>query len=342
MIRFTCPKCKEVNRRSEEEAGQVVVCSSCEQKLRVPAVKKAESKPVRSKPREEPLDNLEVVEEPSRRRKSADKEEPPDEGPDEERDQEDAEEEGRPKKKKDKVKEVLGPRKAKYEPTKGLLMVGVVCFAAAGIAGLVFIILGIMMDGGFLVAAFFTIPIGVAGFLWCMSLLTLKVNLHEGGIAHMRHGKRRLIAWNDIKNVWQQITENYYNGVYTGTSYMYTLELHDGTRIVYTNATLQRVEKLGNAILHHTSEAIFPLALRDYDKGEVVDFGPLGVSQEGLHYGKSLLDWDEITAVKIKAGYISVGKRGKWFNWCNIAASSIPNLLVFESLVNQIVGIEDS
>jgi len=68
----------------------------------------------------------------------------------------------------------------------------------------------------------------------------------------------------------------------------------------------------------------------------------LGVSQEGLHYGKSLLEWDEITAVKIKAGYISVGKRGKWFNWCNIAASSIPNLLVFESLVNQIVGIEGS
>jgi hypothetical protein len=342
MIRFTCPKCKEVNRRSEEEAGQVVACSSCKQKLRVPAMKKAESKPARSKPKEEPLDDLEVVSEPTRRRKTADKEESPDEGPDEERDQEDEGDEDRPKKKKEKVKEVLGPRKAKYEPSKGLLIIGLVCFAGTGIVGLVFIILGFMLEGGYLVAPFFMIPIGVAGFLWCMSLLTLKVILHEGGIAHMRHGKRRLISWNDIKNVWQQITEHYTNGVYTGTSYMYTLELEDGSRFVYTNAMLQHVEKLGNVILHHTSEAIFPLALRDYDKGEIVDFGPLGVSQEGLHYGKSLLDWDEITAVKIKAGYISVGKRGKWFNWCNIAAASIPNLLVFESLVNQIVGIEDS
>ena len=38
-------------------------------------------------------------------------------------------------------------------------------------------------------------------------------------------------------------------------------------------------------------------------------------------------------------GYISVSKRGKWFNWCSIPVSAVPNLRVFLALVDQIVGV---
>ena len=101
------------------------------------------------------------------------------------------------------------------------------------------------------------------------------------------------------------------------------------------------MEKLGKEIMEKTSELILPQAIRRYDKGKVVDFGKVGVSKKGLHYGLSLLKWKEITGVQLKAGYVSVRKRGKWLNWCNIAVSAIPNPFVFLALVNQIVGVDD-
>jgi hypothetical protein len=185
------------------------------------------------------------------------------------------------------------------------------------------------------------IPTGVIGFLWCLSVVTLKVVLHEGGLVHSKYGKRRLIPWEDIRSVKQAIIEHYTNGAYTGTTYHYTLELEDGTRIVYTNYRLQKVEKLGQEIMDKTSEVLLPPALRRYEKGKVVDFGKLGVSEKGLHYGSSLLKWREITGVKLEKGYVSVRKRGKWLNWCNIAVAAIPNPYVFLTLVNRIVGVDD-
>jgi hypothetical protein len=341
MIRFTCTRCLEPNRCLESEAGRVMACATCGHKLRVPGGDKVESKPRKSTREEEPVDDLEVVEAPTPRRKARDEdavEDVVEAEPDEDEDD-------RPKKKKKKVKasEELGPRKSKFEPSKGLLIFGMVIFVAMAVGGLACIVLaGVQREPGFIVAAVFLIPIGILCFLWCMSLMTLKVVLHEGGIVHMRHGKKRIISWFEIKNVWQQITEHYTNGAYTGTSYVYTLQLDDGSRFVYTNNMLGQVEKLGKAILDKTAQAIYPLAMMAYEKGQVVDFGTLGVSKKGLYYGSSLLKWREIDAVKINAGYISVSKRGKWFNWCNIAASSVPNLLIFLAMVNQIVGVQDN
>jgi len=85
---------------------------------------------------------------------------------------------------------------------------------------------------------------------------------------------------------------------------------------------------------------VYPKLMARYDKGKVADFGTLGISKEGLHYGDSVLEWDEIDAVKTQQGFISVSKRGKWFNWCNIAASQVPNLWVFLSMVDQVKGLK--
>ena len=83
-----------------------------------------------------------------------------------------------------------------------------------------------------------------------------------------------------------------------------------------------------------------PHAKWHYEQGEIVKFGRLAVSDKGLHSGTKVLEWHDIKGVKIKDGYISVSKRGKWLNWSNIAASSIPNLSVFLTLVDEIIGIQ--
>ena len=209
---------------------------------------------------------------------------------------------------------------------------GVLCFALT--------LTGVLTDGG-VALTMFMVPAGVGGALWCYWFLSLKVVLHQGGIVHSHFRKRRIIPWEDIESVKQAIIDHYMNGAFTKTTYHYTLVLEDGTRLIYTNYRLQNIEKLGKKIMDQTTKVILPWAKRVYNKGKVVHFGSLGVSQDGLHYGSSLLEWEDIKGVKLKDGYILVSKRGKWMKWCTISASSIPNLQVFLTMVNQIVGLDD-
>jgi hypothetical protein len=251
-------------------------------------------------------------------------------------------EEPAPRRKR-KASAVLGPREETFEPRKEILTLLAVVFALMGAAGVVCFLLtvvGVLTGGGVALTMFLT-PTGVGGCLWCVYFLTLKVTLHEGGFVHSHRGKRRLVPWDDVRSVTSAITEVYQNGVYTGTNYKYTLALEDGTQLVYTNYRLQKVEKLANAVIGRTSEILLPAAREEYDAGEVVHFGPLGVSREGLHYHDKLLEWRDIRGVRVKEGYVTVRKRGKWLRWCNVAASAIPNLLVFLTLVGEIVGLED-
>jgi hypothetical protein len=204
---------------------------------------------------------------------------------------------------------------------------------------LVLYFVGVISDGG-LAGAMFLLAPGIGFGLWILNIISMKVDLHEGGIVHSHRGTRRVIPWSEIAGVLQAITEIYQNGAYVGTNYQYTLRLVDGTRIVYTNYRVQKVSELADEIIERTAALLLPQARQDYQDGKEVNFGPLSVSQKGLHSGNNLLQWREVKAVRIKDGYVSVSKRGKWLNWKNASASSIPNLSVFLALVDEIVGIK--
>ena len=217
MIRVTCPKCKAVNPRPDDQTGQMMTCSACEEKFRLPAAKKEENAD---------LDDLDIVEEPDEPEAPPSRDEEPEE-----------DEEERPrKKKKKKATSALGPRRASFKPNKGLIVALLIGFAVLGAAGVICFVLGIanlIGDSG-VPLSIFMIPTGIIGFLWCLSVVSLKVVLHEGGLVHSKYGKRRLIPWEDILSVKQAITEHYTNGAYSGTTYLYTLELDDGTAASFT------------------------------------------------------------------------------------------------------------
>jgi hypothetical protein len=368
MLRFTCPKCTQIIECPDTNAGKKVACPICKAQLKVPAAtapakaparadSRPKPKPAPARDEEEVVDELEEVAEapPARRSRKEEVEEIEEVEParprsrkgeeeveeiEEVEGEEEPEEEPR-KKGKSKARAKLGKKKKTYEPSTGMLIFGMVLCVIFMLAALLFMALAVI-NGGFLVAALVLAPLGIWGFIYCFNTLGLKVILHEGGLLQIKRNGELVIPWEDIEYVWQQITEHYTNGVYTGTTYVYTLQLYDGIKLKYTNNMFSNVQKLGEAILHETSQTLYPKALARFNKGKTVDFGTLGVSRDGLSYGSSTLSWREIEAVKIKQGYISVRKRGKWLNWCNIAVASIPNLYVFLSLVNQIVGIDDS
>jgi hypothetical protein len=55
--------------------------------------------------------------------------------------------------------------------------------------------------------------------------------LYEGGFARKDRKGLKKVRWGDIDLVWQSATKNYYYGIHLRTTYLYTIQLRDSTRI---------------------------------------------------------------------------------------------------------------
>jgi hypothetical protein len=165
------------------------------------------------------------------------------------------------------------------------------------------------------------------------------VEVFEHGLVRIKGKKVRATRWDDISAVWQQITRNYYNGIYTGTTYIYTIQTKTGEKFKITNV-YKDIEALGNTIQSEVTKRLLPPMVLAYQSGQTVSFGKLSLSPQGLIYKDKHLGWNEIKDLKIERGYISVKKEGgRWFNWASVSAASVPNLFVFLAMIDSIAGI---
>ncbi len=190
----------------------------------------------------------------------------------------------------------------------------------------------ILIIGGFL-----------AAFGWLLVELSLRargqvVTVFADGLTRTQYGKTLTLRWEEITSVWQQVTKHYYNGVYTGTTHVYTVQKTDSTKIKFNDA-VKNVEQLGNTIQDEVTQRLLPLAITSLSSGETITFGKLGINVTGLTWGDKSLLWSEIEGVQINKGVLSIKKQGKWLKWANITVSSIPNLLIALTLINRMTEV---
>jgi hypothetical protein len=206
------------------------------------------------------------------------------------------------------------------------------------------------VDGGlYRVADAVALPlIGAAGFLLfgILMLVTLfrsaglAAALFENGLAYQTRSGLQQVNWADVTAVWQRVTKHYTNGVYTGTTHSYTLQTNTGQKIVLDDRLGKGVEELGNAVQRGATNALYPRYWTAIQNGQRADFGPLALDNQKLYAGKKELLWNEIKAVKINKGQISVRKDKAWFNWASVTVPQIPNFFIFYDLVGRFTKIE--
>jgi hypothetical protein len=187
---------------------------------------------------------------------------------------------------------------------------------------------------------------GGAGLLGVIALFNswrnwkLAAALYENGVAFVGQKGLQQIAWPDVTAVWQQVTKHYTNGVYTGTTHRYTIQMNTGEKIVLDDRLGKKVEELGNAVQTSVSNNLFPRYWQSLQNGQRVEFGPVALDREKLYAGKKELRWAEIKAIKLNQGVVSVRKDQAWLNWANISVPQIPNFFVFLELVSRFAKIE--
>jgi len=194
-----------------------------------------------------------------------------------------------------------------------------------------------------------TIPLLIASALFLLALLEAwtviaswnkRVAIYERGfVARDRKGFQTW-RWEDVTRLYAAVTRHYANGIYTGTSHVYTLVHAQGKRLVLNDAYV-RVEELGKLIDQKTLPILYERASGQYNAGQTLPFGRLTLSKAGIQIGKKTYQWGEIEQVSIRRGILRVAKKdGGWFSGASASVSAIPNLRVLLSMIDQIVGIK--
>ncbi len=164
--------------------------------------------------------------------------------------------------------------------------------------------------------------------------------LYSEGIAYRDRKGLRTWRWSDIAAINAAVTKHYTNGIYTGTTHVYTFTNKNGECFTINDA-IHDVEKLAGNIRQN----IFPLLYQGnadaYNNGQPCTFGPVVIVKSGIQIGKKQYAWDEVEQVGMRSGVLSVKKKdGGWFSGASATAASIPNLEVLLSMIDQIVGIK--
>jgi len=164
--------------------------------------------------------------------------------------------------------------------------------------------------------------------------------VYQSGLAYRDRQGLHSWRWDEINSMTSAVTKHYTNGIYTGTTHIYTLIKKDGEKFVL-NDTIGKIEELAATI----SKNIFPLLYEEYaqayNQEKVCLFGPVKLSKaDGIQIGKKVYPWNEVEQVAIQKGVLSVKKKGGgWFSGASATASSIPNLQVMLSIIDQVVGL---
>lgn len=177
-------------------------------------------------------------------------------------------------------------------------------------------------------------------FLLCVAGVVYYLLLHP-----LLHGSWRIFActdgflvlkgsnpipcrWDQVAFVWQRIVRHYRNGVYTGTSYKYTVQRSDGVQIVLTEM-FRNVGQMGDRLQREVTNRLAPQALAAVNAGQTLPFGRFSLSRQGLTTSKGMLPWSQVQQVSANRGLVMVQQRGQRKATPYGGVDKIPNLYVF-------------
>ena len=166
------------------------------------------------------------------------------------------------------------------------------------------------------------------------------VVLYEKGLAYNDRKGLQTWRWEDVHHFFIAITRHYYNGIPTGTTYLYTLKKSDGSQLKLDNR-FAKIQDLGKLIQQNVFPLQYERLVQALKNGQTVALGSVALSKEGIAIGKKAFPWAEVEQVGIQSGFVSVKKQGGgWFSGASAPVASIPNLEAMLAVVDQVVKVK--
>src|SRR5262245_41226697 len=174
-------------------------------------------------------------------------------------------------------------------------------------------------------------PIGLI-LLAVAFLRNYRVRVYACGLELINGNKQTVCRWGDIEAFWQQVTINQATlagiPVVRGAAiHQYRIRLRNGKEYRFEE-NYRNVETLGETIRVRTFPLLLAKARAAYDRGEEVEFGSIGVSNERLSQdnrrSKSVFgsdpvrskSWKELTGFEVRVAeghfYLDKGRKKTW------------------------------
>jgi hypothetical protein len=163
-----------------------------------------------------------------------------------------------------------------------------------------------------------------------------RVLIYPEGLVHIRGRKTQVFRWDAIEKTWVSFQKTRRGG--RSVQRIFTIQDAHGTKVQF-GGDIIGIVKLGETIQEEVTKRLLPRAMETYNAGGSVQFGHLSLSQQGLSNGRETVPWSQIEEVKIDRGIITVRREGQWLNWANVTVSGTPNVFVFLTMANRIVGV---
>ena len=166
------------------------------------------------------------------------------------------------------------------------------------------------------------------------------VMLYERGFAYNDRKGLQTWHWEDVVSLTSAITRHYTNGIYTHTTHIYVLTNRQNQKLRLADSIV-KVEELAKTIEASIYPLLYAPAADQYNSGQTVVFGPLSINKQGITIYKKTYPWTDVKEVSIQRGMVKVAKKdGGWFSGASASAAAIPNLRVFLTMVQQVVGLK--
>src|SRR5689334_4392221 len=130
--------------------------------------------------------------------------------------------------------DALGTQTAEYKPKRGGGVIGMVIgflMAVVSVFGIVYAFKGQSVHEDdrwpIILLAAFGIFLGALLIESWIGKRNLSVQVYTDGLVRTQYGKTIVVRWDEVAGVWQAITKHYRNGIYTGTTHVYTVQKKD-------------------------------------------------------------------------------------------------------------------
>lgn len=179
----------------------------------------------------------------------------------------------------------------------------------------------------------------LGGIGWAIPALasrSIQVSVYAEGLVSHRD---EVLRWDQVASVWHRVRLTAHRGVPQRLVHSYFVQRADGTTILF-GEFISGVRDLGRMIEWGSAQYLLPQAQAAFDAGEPVSFGPIQVHPSGISHGEQILEWQDLRDIEVDeaVGRVSLRQKGKRRAWSTIPLSDMPNILVFEKLVNAILA----
>jgi hypothetical protein len=168
----------------------------------------------------------------------------------------------------------------------------------------------------------------------------LSAAVYQNGFAYNNRKGLQTWFWQDVVSLRMAVTRHYTNGIYTGTTHVYTIESKNGKRLVL-NDSIKRVEAVARIIEEKTFSGLYSQASQSYNSGKKLAFGDVILDTGGIRIGKKEYAWNQIERVFLRQGVLQIARKdGSFFKNARVPVAAIPNFRVLVSILDQVVGIQ--